>query len=155
MAALGFIVCMLFITVCLQWHSIIFSYDKEPSNHFNFPLSWLFCYCHNIFDSYICYIYTIYSDFPPSRISALVHLNFSYRKEHESIRCSVMFDSLWPHGLSLAWLLCPWDSSGRNTGMGIHSFLQWGSSWPRDWTGVSCIAGRFFTIWATRKPFPT
>ena len=26
-----------------------------------------------------------------------------------------------------------------------------GSSWPRDWTWVSCIAGRFFTIWATRE----
>ena len=27
-----------------------------------------------------------------------------------------------------------------------------GSSRPRDWTSMSCIAGRFFTIWATRKP---
>ena len=26
-----------------------------------------------------------------------------------------------------------------------------GSSWPRDWTQVSCIVGRFFTIWATRE----
>ena len=26
-----------------------------------------------------------------------------------------------------------------------------GSSRPRNWTGVSCIAGRFFTSWATRK----
>ena len=26
-----------------------------------------------------------------------------------------------------------------------------GSSWPRNWTGVPCIAGRFFTSWATRK----
>ena len=25
------------------------------------------------------------------------------------------------------------------------------SSWSRDWTWVSCIAGRFFTIWATRE----
>ena len=25
------------------------------------------------------------------------------------------------------------------------------SSQPRDWTWVSCIAGRFFTIWATRE----
>ena len=25
------------------------------------------------------------------------------------------------------------------------------SSQPRDWTQVSCIAGRFFTIWATRE----
>ena len=33
-----------------------------------------------------------------------------------------------------------------------HSLLQ-GSSQPRDQTWVSCIAGRFFTIWATRD-FP-
>ena len=26
-----------------------------------------------------------------------------------------------------------------------------GSSWPRDQTWVSCIAGRFFTVWATRE----
>ena len=25
------------------------------------------------------------------------------------------------------------------------------SSWPRDWTQVSCIAGGFFTVWATRE----
>ena len=25
-----------------------------------------------------------------------------------------------------------------------------GSSWPRDWTQISCIASRFFTVWATR-----
>ena len=26
-----------------------------------------------------------------------------------------------------------------------------GSSWLRDWTQVSCTAGRFFTIWAMRE----
>ena len=26
-----------------------------------------------------------------------------------------------------------------------------GSSWPRDRTWVSCIAGRLFTVWATRE----
>ena len=26
-----------------------------------------------------------------------------------------------------------------------------GSFWPRNWTPVSCIAGGFFTIWATRE----
>ena len=26
-----------------------------------------------------------------------------------------------------------------------------GSSWPRDQTQVSCVAGRFFTIWAARE----
>ena len=26
-----------------------------------------------------------------------------------------------------------------------------GPSWPRNWTRVSCIAGEFFTSWATRE----
>ena len=30
-----------------------------------------------------------------------------------------------------------------------------GSSQPRDWTRVSCIAGRLFTIWATREDLQT
>ena len=47
-------------------------------------------------------------------------------------------------------VLCLWNSPGKNTWMGSHSLLQ-GSSWPRDWTRVSCIAGRFFTVWATRE----
>ena len=38
----------------------------------------------------------------------------------------------------------------RITGAGSHSFLQ-GFSWPRDWTGVSCTLGIFFTIWATKE----
>ena len=40
---------------------------------------------------------------------------------------------------------------------GTPSILEWvaypfssGSSWPRDWIGVSWIAGRFFTNWAIR-----
>ena len=41
---------------------------------------------------------------------------------------------------------------------GSPRILQWkvylfsrGPSWPRDQTGVFCIAGGFFTIWATRE----
>ena len=52
-------------------------------------------------------------------------------------------------------------------GSSVHGSLQagileWvaipfsrGSSWPRDWTQVSWIVGRFFTVWATRKPWGT
>ena len=28
------------------------------------------------------------------------------------------------------------------------------SSWPKDQTQVFCIAGKFFTVWATSMPFP-
>ena len=38
--------------------------------------------------------------------------------------CSVMSDSLWPHGLWPTRLLCPWNSPGRNTGVGCHFLLQ-------------------------------
>ena len=63
---------------------------------------------------------------------------------------SVASSSFWPHGYS-------------PPGSSIHGILQakileWvavslsrGPSWPRDRTWVSCIAGSFFTIWATRE----
>ena len=35
-----------------------------------------------------------------------------------------MSDSLRPHGLQPASLLCPWDFPGKNTGVGCHSHLQ-------------------------------
>ena len=41
---------------------------------------------------------------------------------------------------------------------GNPRILEWvaypfsrGSSWPRNWTGVSCISGRFFVSWAIRE----
>ena len=61
-----------------------------------------------------------------------------------------MSSSLWPHGLQPTKLLCPWNSPGNNTGVGSHSLLQ-GSSQPRDQTQVSCIAGIFLILWATRE----
>ena len=58
---------------------------------------------------------------------------------------SGMSDSLWPHGLQPARLLCPRDSPGKNTGVGCHALLQ----------GIFPIQGldpgRFFTVWATRE----
>ena len=51
-----------------------------------------------------------------------------------------------PMDCSPTRLLCPWDSPGKNTGVG--SFSR-GSSQPRNQTQVSCIASRFFTSWAT------
>ena len=69
----------------------------------------------------------------------------------ESFSHSLMSNSLWHHG----------DCSPP--GSFVHGILQarllnWVaipfsgvSSWPRDWARVSYIAGRFFTIWATRE----
>ena len=37
---------------------------------------------------------------------------------------SVLSESLQPHGLQPTRLLCPWDSPGKNTGMGCLALLQ-------------------------------
>ena len=64
--------------------------------------------------------------------------------------------------LQLCLTLCnPMDCS--QPGSSVHRVLQarilgWvampfsrGSSWLRDWNWVSCIAGKFFTVWANRE----
>ena len=123
-----------------------------------------------------------------NEIESMITQNCEWMKCHWVVylneSCSVVSDSLWPHGLS------PWNSPGQNTGVGSLSLLQgifttqgsspglphcrrslyqlsykgsprileWivfpfssGSSWPRNRTGVSYIAGRFFTNWAMRE----
>ena len=113
---------------------------------------------------------------------------YEYQKSvvHESKNesCSVLSNSLWPHGL-----YSPWNSPGQNTGVHCLSLLQGifptqglnpglphcrqiyqlnhkgspgipelvaypfssGSSRFRNQTEVYCIAGGFFTSWATRE----
>ena len=63
----------------------------------------------------------------------------------ESESRSVVSDSLRPRGL-----YSPWDSPGQNTGVVAFPFSR-GSSQPRNWTRVSCIAGGFFATWAMRE----
>ena len=80
--------------------------------------------------------------------------------------CPLLLCECWAHWglpkwrcqlLSHVWLFA------TPQGSSVHGILQArlvqcvsisfsrGSPWPRDWTQVSCIAGRFFTIWATRE----
>ena len=37
--------------------------------------------------------------------------------------CSVVSDSLWPHGLQPTRLFYPWNFPGKNTGVGCHFLL--------------------------------
>ena len=97
--------------------------------------------------------------------------------ENES--CSVVSDSLRPHGLYPTRLLCPWNSPGQSTGVGSHSLLQgilptqglnpgllhcgWilyclshqGS--PKSWSFVNSVATRlqsYYTAGSPRAPVP-
>ena len=94
-----------------------------------------------------------------------------------------MSDSLQPPGLCSPWnapgqntrvgSLCLLPGNLPNPGLlhcrwnlyqlshrGSPRIVAWvaypfssGSSQPRNWTGISCIAGGFFTNWAIGKPF--
>ena len=40
------------------------------------------------------------------------------------VSCSVVSDSLRPHGLQITRFHCPWDSPGKNIGVACHFLLQ-------------------------------
>ena len=71
--------------------------------------------------------------------------------ESESVSRSVISDSLWPHGLLLDKLLCPWNFPGKNTGVGCHFLLQ--GIFPTQESNLClmspALAGEFFTTVAT------
>ena len=48
----------------------------------------------------------------------------SFICESSSVSCSVVSDYLQPHELEPTRLLCPWNSSGKNTGVNCYSYLQ-------------------------------
>ena len=64
---------------------------------------------------------------------------------------SVVSGSLWPQGLQPARLFYPWGFSRQEYWSGMTRPPPGWSSQPRDRTQVSHIAGRFFTLWATRE----
>ena len=68
-------------------------------------------------------------------------LEFIFNWRRKSLSCAQLFGTLWTvHGILqariLGWVAFPFSRR---------------SSQARDWTQVSCTAGRFFTSWATRE----
>ena len=53
-----------------------------------------------------------------------VGMQVSCHFESENVSHSVVANSLQSHGLQPTRLLCPWNSPGRNAGVGSHSLLQ-------------------------------
>ena len=69
-------------------------------------------------------------------------------EDSESVSCSVMSDSLWPHGLCQAPLSI--ESSRQEYASGLL-FPSPENLPDPGIEPVSCIADRFFTVWATRE----
>ena len=79
----------------------------------------------------------------------------------ESVICSVLSNSLWPHGLEPTRLLCPWDFPGKNTGVSIHSLLHAGLPDPGIKPGSPTLQADSLpseppgSIYSTRNKMPT
>ena len=84
--------------------------------------------------------------------------------KNTGVGCHALLQGIFPIQGSIPGLLCfPHCRQilyhpHKESGVGIPRILEWvaypffrGSSWPRNQTKVSCIAGGFFTSWATRK----
>ena len=82
--------------------------------------------------------------------------------------CWVLGANVWSYcvyvqSLSHFWLFAtPWTLAAQaplSMGFPRQEYWRWlpfpspGTSWPGGWTWVSCLAGRFFTIWAIGKSF--
>ena len=68
-----------------------------------------FNYCNFISNNASSAVY-----FPSSKLSWVM-----WSESH-----SVLSSAFWPHGLEPARLLCPWNSPGKNPGVGCHALLQ-------------------------------
>jgi len=64
------------------------------------------------------------------------------------VSCVQLFETPWTitHQASLSM-----EFSRQEYWSGLSLPSPGDSSWPRDQTQISCVAGRFFTVWATRE----
>ena len=71
--------------------------------------------------SFCCQLFLVSGSFPMSQLSTSSGqgIGASASASSESESCSVVSNSLQPHGL-----YSPWNSPGKNTGVGSHSLLQ-------------------------------
>ena len=76
-------------------------------------------------------------------------INFKYLKILLSlptwVSLSVVPNSLWSHGLQLTRLLCPWDFSGKNTGVVCHFLLQ--GTFPTQGSNPGLLHCRQILYW--------
>ena len=58
-----------------------------------------------------------------SRNAGVLYSRFPLSILYMSVSHSVTSDSLWSYGLKPTRFLCPWNSPGKNRGVGSHSLL--------------------------------
>ena len=109
-------------------------------------------------------VVTICNDFeaphPPKKIKSATAstVSPSIWQNAGVVSCSLLQDIFPTQGSNPCLPHCRWILYQLSQHFGSPKILEWvaypfsrGSSWPRNRTWVSCIAGRFFTSWATME----
>ena len=69
-------------------------------------------------------LWLLYSNCPPPCLFSVLYYSYFPLSNVLMLSHPVESESLQPHGLQPGRLLCPWDSSGKNTVVGCHFLLQ-------------------------------
>ena len=113
---------LLFSSISLHW-SVRKAFLRLLVLLWNSAFKWV---CLSFFS--LCLSLLFFSQ-PFVRPSQTTNLPFCFGLENVYLLlfccvCSVVSDTLRPHGLEPARLLCPWDFPGKNTEVGCHFLLQ-------------------------------
>ena len=105
----------------------------------------------------LCLVAQLWLFATPWAVACQALLSMGTRQEYWSgLPCLLWGDlpnlGIKPRSPALQTDSLPAEAPGKpkNTGVDYLSLLR-GPSWPRNWTLVSFIAGRFFTSWGTRE----
>ena len=109
------------------------------------------CYCAVLSHSIVTFCNSMDCSLPGSSVHG------DSRDKNTGVGCSALLQAIFPTQGSNPGLLHCWWILYQLSHQGSQRILQWvaypffrGSSWPRNRTGVSYIAGGFFTSWTTK-----
>ena len=125
-------------------------------------LSWFFLFC-TVYTNPQCLSHA--DDVLPSHVWFFVNysppgssVHGDFPSKNIGVDCHTLLQGIFPmQGLNPGLPYCRWILYHLSH-QGSPRILDWVAylfsrvtSWPRNWTGVSCIADRFFATWATRE----
>ena len=117
---------------------------KEKENHCLYAISYLW--------KLLCRVWLF--------ATPCIYSPWSSPVQNTGVGSRSLLQEIFPtQGLNPGLLHCGWILY-QLSHQGSPRILEWvaypfsrGSSWPRNRTRVSCMAGKLFTIWATREVF--
>ena len=95
---------------------------KSNPERIAFQIPWVLCVCG--FETFMLSFLMVRLELYSLHSFCVSRLLSGSSSRGRCVLVAQLCPTLWPHGLQPARLLHPWNSPGRNTGVGCHSLLQ-------------------------------